>query len=215
MTITAGVVSAFPPARIINNGQSCIAAKRFIVHRDIYDRFRDAFVSGFEALQTGDPMAPETDIGPLATLTVRGDLEKQVAGSVKAGARRLTGAETLDGKGYFYRPGILEDIPEDAPAYTEELFGPVALLFRAADLAEAIEMANGSRFGLGSAIFTNDEAEIDRAVRELDSGATFVNAMVASDPRLPFGGVKSSGYGRELAEEGIREFVNAKTVSVA
>jgi succinate-semialdehyde dehydrogenase/glutarate-semialdehyde dehydrogenase len=202
-------------ARTINNGQSCIAAKRFIVHRDIYERFRDAFVAGFEALRVGDPMAEETDVGPLATATVREDLEQQVAASVEAGARRLTGAETLDGTGYFYRPGILEDIPEDAPAFREELFGPVALLFAAKDLSAAIDLANGSRFGLGAAIFTQDEDEIAQAVDALDSGSTFVNAMVASDPRLPFGGVKASGYGRELAEEGIREFVNVKTVSIA
>lgn len=202
-------------ARTINNGQSCIAAKRFIVHRDIYPRFRDAFVAAFEALELGDPMMASTHIGPLATAAVRNDLAAQVSDTLKAGARRLCGAEPVDGKGYFYRPGILENIPRESPAFLEELFGPVALLFDVDNLDEAIELANSSRFGLGSAIFTNDKQEINRAVRDLDSGSTFINAMVASDPRLPFGGVKASGYGRELSSDGIREFVNIKTVSIA
>ncbi|MGB5518273.1 MAG: NAD-dependent succinate-semialdehyde dehydrogenase [Gammaproteobacteria bacterium] len=202
-------------ARTMNNGQSCIAAKRFIVHRDIYPRFRDAFVAAFEALELGDPMLASTDVGPLATAAVRNDLATQVSDTLKAGALRLCGVDPVDGKGFFYRPGILEDIPPESPAFREELFGPVALLFAVDNLDEAIELANSSRFGLGSAIFTNDENEISRAVRELDSGSTFVNAMVASDPRLPFGGVKASGYGRELSEDGIREFVNIKTVSIA
>ena len=202
-------------ARTMNNGQSCIAAKRFIVHRDIYPRFRDAFVAAFEALELGDPMLASTDVGPLATAAVRNDLATQVSDTLKAGALRLCGVDPVDGKGFFYRPGILEDIPPQSPAFREELFGPVALLFAVDNLDEAIELANSSRFGLGSAIFTNDENEISRAVRELDSGSTFVNAMVASDPRLPFGGVKASGYGRELSEDGIREFVNIKTVSIA
>lgn len=202
-------------ARTLNNGQSCIAAKRFIVHRDVYDRFREAFVAAFEALRVGDPTRPETDVGPLATEAVREDLDTQVEASLRRGARRLTGAARIPGAGFFYQPGILEDIPEDAPAFSEELFGPVALLFRAADLDAALRLANASRFGLGSAIFTRDEREVERAVNELEAGSTFVNAMVASDPRLPFGGVKASGYGRELSAEGIREFVNVKTIAIA
>ncbi len=202
-------------ARTINNGQSCIAAKRFIVHGDIYAAFRDAFVERFAALTVGDPLDGDTDIGPLATAAIRDELAAQVDKSVADGATRLVGAEVIDGPGYFYRPGVLADIPEDAPAYTEELFGPVASLFRVDGLDAGIRLANDSRFGLGSAIFTADAAEIERAASELDAGATFVNSMVASDPRLPFGGVKASGYGRELSGEGIREFVNAKTVSIA
>ncbi|MEO0998072.1 MAG: NAD-dependent succinate-semialdehyde dehydrogenase [Pseudomonadota bacterium] len=202
-------------ARTINNGQSCIAAKRFIVHADIYDAFRDAFAERFEALTVGDPMDSATDIGPLATAAIRDELAAQVDKSVADGATRLVGAEIIDGPGYFYRPGVLADIPEDAPAYSEELFGPVASLFRVDSLDAGIRLANDSRFGLGSAIFTTDDAEIERAASELDAGATFVNSLVASDPRLPFGGVKASGYGRELSAEGIREFVNVKTVSIA
>ena len=202
-------------ARTLNNGQSCIAAKRFIVHRAIYPRFRDAFVAAFEALKVGDPMLKSTDIGPLATAAGRNDLTAQVAETVAAGARRLCGAEPVKGEGYFFTPGILEEVPERSIGFREELFGPVALLFSVDDLDEAIALANSSRFGLGSAIFTRDQQEISQAVRELDSGSTFVNAMVASDPRLPFGGVKASGYGRELSEDGIREFTNIKTVSIA
>lgn len=200
-------------ARIQNNGQSCIAAKRFIVHEDIYEAFRSRMIAAFDALKTGDPFAEDTDVGPLATAQIRDDLESQVEQSVAAGAVRLCGARRVDGPGYFYAPGILESLPRDAPAYTEELFGPVALLFRVADIEDAIALANDTRFGLGSAIFSQDDGEIEKAVVGIQAGATFVNLMTASDPRLPFGGVKASGYGRELAEEGIREFTNIKTVS--
>ena len=202
-------------ARTLNNGQSCIAAKRFIIHEQVYDTFRDLFVAEFEGLSVGDPMEEGTDIGPLALASVRDDLAEQVKASVAAGARRLTGARVIEGTGYFYEPGILEAPPPDSPAAREELFGPVASLFRVPDLDAAIALANASRFGLGSAIFTNEAAEAEQAINELEAGATFVNAMVASDPRLPFGGVKASGYGRELARVGMQEFMNAKTVAIA
>jgi succinate-semialdehyde dehydrogenase/glutarate-semialdehyde dehydrogenase len=208
-------VSTAVTARTINNGQSCIAAKRFIVHEDIYDEFAKRFVAGFEALEVGDPMKRSTDIGPLATAQIRDEVDEYVRASIERGARRLTGAEPIDGPGSFYRPGILAEIPEDSPAYGEEIFGPVAMLFKARDLDDAIRIGNATRFGLASAIWTADEGEIERAIDGLDAGATFVNSMVASDPRLPFGGVKKSGYGRELARDGIREFVNRKTISVA
>jgi succinate-semialdehyde dehydrogenase / glutarate-semialdehyde dehydrogenase len=199
-------------ARCINNGQSCIAAKRFIVHADVYDAFTQRFVREMEALKVGDPMLPDTDVGPLAMASTRDDVERQVRDSVAAGARLLTGGEAISGPGFFYPPTILADIPEAAPAYREEVFGPVALLFRAADAADAIRLANDSDFGLGSSVWTRDQAEARRFVDELEAGMTFVNAMVASDPRLPFGGVKQSGYGRELGRVGIHEFVNIKSV---
>lgn len=198
--------------RTVNNGQSCIAAKRFIIHQDIYSDFRDRFVARFEALTVGDPMKKDTDIGPLAMPQIRTDLETQVKDSIAKGAKKLCGAEVINGDGYFYRPGLLEDIPENSPAYSEEFFGPVGLLFKVKTLEQAITLGNATRFGLGSAIFTNDDAEKKQAVHNLDAGCTFINRIVASDQRLPFGGVKASGYGRELAEDGIREFVNAKSV---
>ena len=208
-------VKAAIAARIINNGQSCIAAKRFIVHAAVYDAFKAEFIAGFEALKVGDPMAPDTDVGPLATPQIRDELVEQVEASVARGAKRLCGATPIDGIGNFYRPGILADIPKDTPAYRDELFGPVALLFRAKDLDAAIELANDTRFGLGASVWTRDEAEMRQAVDDLDTGCTFVNSIVASDARLPFGGVKASGYGRELARDGMMEFVNRKTVAIA
>jgi succinate-semialdehyde dehydrogenase/glutarate-semialdehyde dehydrogenase len=199
-------------ARCINNGQSCIAAKRFIVHAGVYDAFAERFVRAMEAQTVGDPMQEGTDVGPLAMESTRDDVERQVDESVKAGAKVLTGGGRIDGAGWFYRPTILADIPEGAPAYREEVFGPVALLFRADDADHAVALANDSDFGLGSSVWTRDEAEARRFVDELEAGMTFVNAMVASDPRLPFGGVKQSGYGRELGRVGIHEFMNIKTV---
>jgi len=199
-------------ARCINNGQSCIAAKRFIVHADVYDAFTERFVREMEALKVGDPMLPDTDVGPLAMKSTRDDVDRQVRDAVAAGARVLTGGEPIGGPGFFYPPTILADIPEGAPAYREEVFGPVALLFRATDADEAIRLANDSDFGLGSSVWTRDEAEARKFVDEIEAGMTFVNAMVASDPRLPFGGVKQSGYGRELGRVGIHEFVNIKSV---
>jgi succinate-semialdehyde dehydrogenase/glutarate-semialdehyde dehydrogenase len=199
-------------ARCINNGQSCIAAKRFIVHQDAADEFERAFVAAMEALKVGDPMAEGTDVGPLATAAIRDEVDEQVRTSVAAGARVLTGGAKMEGRGFYYPPTILADIPEDAPAYREEVFGPVASLFRVASIDEAIALANDSQFGLGSSVWTRDPDERRRFVAEIEAGMTYVNAMVASDPRLPFGGVKQSGYGRELGTFGIHEFVNIKSV---
>jgi succinate-semialdehyde dehydrogenase/glutarate-semialdehyde dehydrogenase len=167
-----------------------------------------------KALRVGDPFAEGVDIGPLATPQILNDLEAQVAKSVAAGARVLTGGKRLDRPGNFYEPTILENITRDAPTYCEEVFGPVALLFRVAGIDEAIDVANDTDFGLGASAWTNDSAEISRFAHELEAGSVFINGMVASDPRLPFGGIKNSGYGRELSEFGIREFVNIKTVWV-
>jgi succinate-semialdehyde dehydrogenase/glutarate-semialdehyde dehydrogenase len=201
-------------ARMINNGQSCIAAKRFIVHRSIYDHFIERFVAGVEAVKVGDPMESTTDLGPLATSSIRDELDEQVRKTVAAGAHVLTGGKPLGGDGYYYQPTVLVDIPEGSPADDEELFGPVASVWKAHDIDEAIQIANSTRFGLGSSVWTNDYDEIERFVADIEAGMVFVNGMVASEATLPFGGVKSSGYGRELGEFGIREFVNIKTVKV-
>jgi succinate-semialdehyde dehydrogenase/glutarate-semialdehyde dehydrogenase len=201
-------------ARTINNGQSCIAAKRFIVHAAVYDRFVVALVAGLRRLRVGDPMHEDTDVGPLATEAGRATLVAQVEASIAAGARCLLGGRAPAGAGWFYPPSVLTEIPPDSPAHREEIFGPVALVHRARDLDEAIALANDTPYGLGSSVWTNDAGEQARFVRELAAGMTFVNAMVASDPRLPFGGVKRSGYGRELATLGLREFTNAKTIVV-
>ncbi|MGH9753931.1 MAG: NAD-dependent succinate-semialdehyde dehydrogenase [Blastocatellia bacterium] len=199
-------------ARIINNGQSCIAAKRFIIADEIADEFERRFVEGMESLKVGDPMDETTDIGPLATTDILETLEGQVQETVSQGARILTGGERLMRAGNYFAPTVLTDIPTDSPAYLEEMFGPVASLFRARDLDEAIHLANDTTFGLAASAWTNDDEERDRLIDEIEAGLVFINAMVASDPRLPFGGVKASGYGRELSREGIREFVNIKTV---
>ncbi len=202
-------------ARTLNNGQSCIAAKRFIVHAGIAAEFESEFVARMQALTVGDPMDPATDVGPLATPEILDGVERQVRDTVAMGARVLAGGERLaELPGNFYPPTVLTDIPEGSPAYGDEIFGPVAALFRVGDLDQAIRLANDTPFGLGSSIWTRDPAEQEAAIERLDAGMTFVNAMVASDPRLPFGGVKDSGYGRELSGLGIREFVNAKTVYV-
>jgi succinate-semialdehyde dehydrogenase / glutarate-semialdehyde dehydrogenase len=213
----ADAVGTAVKARTINNGQSCIAAKRFIVHDAIYDRFEKEFVEAMQRLRVGDPIDESTDVGPLATEQILKDLEEQVRVSVAAGVKLLTGGQRMkfDGElasGNFYQPTVLVDIPKEAPAYRDEIFGPVASLFRISTLDEAIDLANATTFGLGSAAWTNDEKERDRFINELEAGCVFINGMVASDPRLPFGGVKHSGYGRELSEFGIREFVNIKTV---
>jgi len=199
-------------ARTINNGQSCIAAKRFIVHEAIADEFERRFVEGMQGLKVGDPLDPATEVGPLATREILELLDEQVRKSVEQGARIRTGGKPIQGRGYFYPPTVLTDIPPDSPAYREEIFGPVALLFRAADMDAALRLANDTPFGLGASAWTNDEAERDGFIAELEAGMVFINGMVASDPRLPFGGVKESGYGRELSQVGIREFVNIKTV---
>ena len=205
-------VSTGVKARTVNSGQSCIAAKRFIIHESIAAEFEKKFVAGIAKLRVGDPMQDSTEIGPLATPQIVTDVEKQVNDSVKKGARLLTGGKRLEGRGNFYAPTVLTAIPKDAPAYHEEVFGPVASMFRVKNIDEAIRIANATRFGLGSSAWTNDDAERKRFIEEIEAGQVFINAMVASDPRLPFGGVKRSGFGRELGVHGIREFVNIKTV---
>jgi succinate-semialdehyde dehydrogenase/glutarate-semialdehyde dehydrogenase len=200
-------------ARIVNNGQSCIAAKRFIVHEQIYDQFESKFRAAMEALKIGDPMDEATDVGPLAMEQIVNDLDAQVRESIAAGARLVTGGKRLGGN--YYAPTILADIPESAPAFAQETFGPVASLFRVRDANEAIEIANATPFGLGASVWTNDRDEALCFIDGIESGQVFVNAMVASDPRVPFGGVKHSGFGRELGVYGIREFVNIKTVWIA
>jgi succinate-semialdehyde dehydrogenase / glutarate-semialdehyde dehydrogenase len=205
-------VSTAVKARIVNNGQSCIAAKRFIVAEQIADAFELGFVKGMEALKIGDPMLPETELGPLASADAVQALHEDVERSVLAGARVLTGGKKIDRTGSFYAPTVLANVPTDSPAYREELFGPVASVFRVKNIDEAIQVANDTRFGLGASAWTNDPVERERFANEIDAGMVFINQMVASDPRMPFGGVKHSGHGRELGVNGIREFVNAKTV---
>jgi len=202
-------------ARIVNNGQSCIAAKRFIIHEKIANEFEKKFVAAMEALKVGDPMDESTDIGPLATPQIVDDIDDQVKRSVAAGAKVLTGGKRSGKRGNFYAPTVLSNIPRDAPAAREETFGPVASLFRVRNVEEAIAMANDTPFGLGASVWTQDRDEAARLIDGIESGQVFVNAMVASDPRVPFGGVKHSGYGRELGVYGIREFVNIKTVWIA
>ncbi len=197
-------------ARVVNNGQSCIAAKRFIVVDAVYERFERAFVERMRALRVGDPMDEGTDVGPLATHAIRADLAKQVADSIAAGARALLGGQV--GDGLFYPPTVLVDVPARAPAACQELFGPVAALFRVADQDAALALANDTPFGLGASVWTSDPAEARRFAAAINVGSVFVNDMVASDPRFPFGGVKRSGYGRELGMHGLREFVNVKTI---
>jgi succinate-semialdehyde dehydrogenase/glutarate-semialdehyde dehydrogenase len=199
-------------ARMFNNGQSCIAAKRFIVAEPIAKVFTEQFVRKMESLKVGDPFDEKTELGPLATADGVADLDRDVQKTISAGARVLTGGKPLPGPGFFYAPTVLADIPKNSPAYREELFGPVASLFVVKDLDEAIRTANDSRFGLGASAWTNDAVERERLINELESGMVFINKMVSSDPRLPFGGVKQSGHGRELGPFGIREFANIKTV---
>ena len=202
-------------ARIVNNGQSCIAAKRFIVAEPIMEEFQGKFVSQMEALKIGDPLDESTELGPLATADGVTSLDADVKKTVAAGARVLTGGKPLDNRpGNYYSPTVLTDIPLNSPAYREELFGPVACLFPAKNLEDAIRIANDSKFGLGASAWTNDPAERERFIHDLEAGMVFINRMVASDPRLPFGGVKKSGHGRELGPYGIREFTNIKTVWV-
>lgn len=202
-------------ARTQNSGQSCIAGKRFLIADSIYDKFVSQFVERMKALKLGDPLDPATEVGPLATPAIREGVHEQVEKSIAAGARLLTGGQPIKGKGNFYPPTVLAEIPRQAPAFREEVFGPVALVFRVADAALAIALANESEFGLGASVWTTDEQERELFARELDCGMVFVNALVASDSRLPFGGVKRSGYGRELGSLGIREFMNAKTIYLA
>ena len=201
-------------ARCVNSGQSCIAAKRFIVADEIYEDFEARFVAGMESMRVGDPMKDSTDIGPLATAGIVEELEAQVKAATSAGARILTGGERMLGDGNYFEPTVLVDVPRTCAVYREELFGPVAMLFRVANLDEAIQLANDTPFGLSASVWTRDPAEQQRFAGALQCGAVFVNAMVASDPRLPFGGTKRSGYGRELSAAGMREFLNAKTVVI-
>jgi succinate-semialdehyde dehydrogenase/glutarate-semialdehyde dehydrogenase len=201
-------------ARVQNNGQSCIAAKRFIVHDDVFDAFADRFVAGMQALRVGDPLDPAIDVGPLATAQGRDDVVGLVADAVDKGAEVLCGGEPIDGRGWFYPPTVLAGITPGMRVFGEELFGPVATLHRVADIDAAIELANATDFGLGANAWTAEPAEQERFVRELEAGAVFVNGMTTSHAQLPFGGIRRSGYGRELSAAGIREFCNLKTVWV-
>ncbi len=207
--VTVGV-----KARVLNNGQSCIAAKRFIVAEEIADEFEKLFVKKMEALKVGDPFDASTDVGPLATADGLKELDADVQKTIQGGARLLTGGKRLNQPGNYYLPTVLTNIPEGSPAACGELFGPVASLFRAKNAEDAIRIANASPFGLGASAWTNDRVEREKFINGLESGMVFINRMVASDPRLPFGGVKRSGHGRELAIFGIREFMNIKTVSI-
>ena len=207
-----GAANTAVKARIFNNGQSCIAAKRFIVAEAIAGRFEKMFAEKMAALKVGDPFDEATELGPLSSAQGLEDLDRDVKATVEAGAKLLTGGKPLDRPGNFYAPTVLTNIPKGSPAHKEELFGPVASVFRAKDLDDAIRIANDSRFGLGASAWTNDDQERERFVNELEAGMVFINRMVASDPRLPFGGVKWSGHGRELGVHGIREFTNIKTV---
>ncbi|USQ86917.1 NADP-dependent succinic semialdehyde dehydrogenase [Streptomyces phaeoluteigriseus] len=199
-------------ARVQNNGQSCIAAKRFIVHSDVYDRFAERFTEGMKALKVGDPLEEETEVGPLASERGRADLEELVDDARRSGATVLCGGERPDGPGWYYPPTVLAGIDREMRIHREEAFGPVATLYRAADLDEAVLIANDSPFGLSSNVWTREAAEVDRFVRDLEAGGVYVNGMTASHPAFPFGGVKRSGYGRELSGHGIREFCNITTV---
>ncbi|QSJ18871.1 NAD-dependent succinate-semialdehyde dehydrogenase [Nostoc sp. UHCC 0702] len=202
-------------ARMLNTGQSCIAAKRFIVAEAIADKFEKLLLEKFETLKVGDPMELDTDLGPLATPDILQDLDQQVQTALKSGGKVLTGGHPLSNRpGNFYPPTIIIDIPIDAPIAQEEFFGPVALLFRVPDIDAAIKLANATPFGLGASAWTTNDQERDRLVEEIEAGAVFINGLVKSDPRLPFGGIKRSGYGRELSIQGIHEFVNVKTVWV-
>jgi succinate-semialdehyde dehydrogenase/glutarate-semialdehyde dehydrogenase len=199
-------------ARYQNTGQSCIAAKRFIVEDGAYEAFLSGFIEGVKTLKTGDPAALETNVGPLARGDLRTDLEDQVRRSLDAGARVGWGGSAIDGRGYFYSPTVITGVEPGMPVFDEETFGPVAAVVRARDAEQAIELANRSKFGLGAALWTRDLDSARTLARRIEAGAVFINGMVASHPALPFGGVKRSGYGRELGEFGIREFVNIKTV---
>ncbi len=211
----AAALSTAVKARTINTGQSCIAAKRFIVADEIYERFLEQFVGRMRALKIGDPMDPQTELGPLATEQILQGVHGQVQKTIAAGAKLVTGGNRIRGPGFFYEPTVLVDVPKESPAYREEVFGPVAAVFRVRDADEAIELANDTAFGLGSSAWTNDPQQQKLFASELDSGMVFINAMVASDPRLPFGGVKRSGFGRELGVAGIREFTNTKTIWIS
>jgi succinate-semialdehyde dehydrogenase/glutarate-semialdehyde dehydrogenase len=201
-------------SRIFNNGQSCIAAKRFMVDERIAEKFERLFAEKMSELVVGDPFDDRTQLGPLSTAEGLEEIERHVKATVKMGAKVLTGGKRLDRPGNFYAPTVLGNIPSGSPAQKEELFGPVASVFRAQGVDDAIRIANDSRFGLGASAWTSDGNEQQRFIRDLEAGMVFINKMVASDPRVPFGGVKWSGHGRELSRQGIREFTNLKTVWV-
>ena len=207
-------VSTCTTSRLINSGQSCVNAKRFVIVEPLLAAFTERLVASMRATRMGDPLAEGTDIGPQARRDLRDDLHKQVLDSIANGATLLLGGEVPPGAGSFYPPTVLTDVKPGMPAYDEELFGPVAAIIAARDEADAVRIANDSVFGLGAAVFTRDLARGERIARELEAGCTFINALVASDPRLPFGGIKEAGYGRELGSYGIREFMNVKTVYV-
>ncbi len=201
-------------ARMLNNGQSCIAAKRFIVEDAVADKFEKLLLEKFQALKVGDPMLPDTDIGPLATPNILKELDQQVQTAINSGAKVLIGGDRLEHPGNFYPPTIITDIDIDNATAQEEFFGPVAMLFRVPDINAAIKLANATPFGLGASAWTTDATQQQHLINEIEAGAVFINSMVKSDPRLPFGGIKRSGYGRELSIQGIHEFVNVKTVWV-
>jgi succinate-semialdehyde dehydrogenase/glutarate-semialdehyde dehydrogenase len=208
-------VSTAVTARMLNNGQSCIAAKRFIIAESVADQFEKLLLEKFQSLKIGNPLEADTDLGPLATPNILQELDEQVKNAVKSGGKVLTGGHPLtEMPGNFYPPTIIIDIPVDTPIAQEEFFGPVALLFRVPDINAAIKLANDSPFGLGASAWTTNTAEQNRLIQEIEAGAVFINSMVKSDPRLPFGGIKRSGYGRELSIQGLHEFVNVKTVWV-
>ena len=208
-------VSTAVKARTLNTGQSCIAAKRFFIADKIYDDFLNKFVEAMRSLKVGDPLDETTEVGPLATEQILNGVHEQVQKSIAVGAKLLTGGNRIAGPGFFYEPTVLVDVPRSSPAFREEVFGPVAAVFRVRDAEEAVELSNDSRFGLAASAWTNDEIEQELFASELESGMVFINAMTSSDPRLPFGGVKRSGFGRELGAAGIREFMNAKTIWIA
>jgi len=208
-------ISTGVKSRMVNSGQSCIAAKRFIIADAIYEKYVPQFVEKMQQMKLGDPVDETTEVAPLSSENILRGVDEQVQKSVAAGAKILCGGKRADRVGYFYEPTVLAEIPKSTPAYREEVFGPVALFFRAHDREEAVAIANDSTFGLGASVWTNEPAEQEFFSHELESGMVFVNAMVASDPRVPFGGVKRSGYGRELGAEGIREFTNVKTIWIS
>jgi succinate-semialdehyde dehydrogenase / glutarate-semialdehyde dehydrogenase len=207
-----GAAATAVRARNQNNGQSCIAAKRFIVEEPVADQFTDKFATAVKALRVGDPMQRDTNVGPLARGDLRDALSDQVERSVARGARTIVGGHAVNGKGYFYAPTILDGVTDDMPAFREETFGPVAAVIRARDAEDAVRLANDTEYGLGAALWTRDTQRAKELARRIEAGSVFINGMVASDPRLPFGGIKRSGYGRELGTYGIKEFVNIQTV---